>query len=154
MENAPGRAVGFCATAANGGGGRDCRSNKAGAAVLADVGEEQRDDGDPCERGEDGAVLELHPEELQRLSRCRHGPREVEEELGGAEGVEREERPRVPEQRRRGDDERVVRPEVGRVPPCLGDGLPDAGRLGEGRRPERLPPRPPRRDELLPQHFS
>lgn len=131
-----------------GGAERGVRGDEGGADhdraddVPADVGEEQRDDGDPGERGEDGAVLELHPEEAERLPRRRRGAREVEEEPGGAEGEEREERPGVPEQRGRDDGEhgeRVVGPEVGSVPPRPGHRLPDAGRPGEGRRPEHLP---------------
>ena len=119
--------------------------------VPANAGEEHGDDGDPAERGEHGAVVELHPEDPERLAPLR-GAREVEEEPGGAEEEEHEERAGVPEQRGRHDGEhgqRVVGAEVGGVAAHPGERLPERGRLGEGRRAEDLGPGPARRDERL-----
>lgn len=119
--------------------------------VPADVGEEHRDDGDPGEHGQDGPVVELRAEDPERLAAL-GGAREVEEEPGGAEREEHEQGARVPEQRRSDDGEhgeRVVRAEVGRVAAHPGDGLPDVGRLGEGRGAEDLSPRAAGGDERL-----
>jgi hypothetical protein len=116
--------------------------------VPADAGEEQGDDGDPAERGEHGPVVELRPQDPERLV----PPREVEEEPGGAEEDEREQRAGVPEQRGRHGGEhgqRVVGAEVGGVAARPGERLPERRWPGEGRRAEDLGPGPARRDQRL-----